>query len=371
MTPRLSRAARHAVDGASGASQPPRTENPSIVADNQDTDIARLHAATLTLDTHVDIPWPDTPDPTGDTHRRVDFPKMRRGGLGAVVFIAYLPQGPLTGQGHAEAAARAEAMLRHIRGTARGEAFCPDAATTEAAKQAGKLAVLSAVENGYAMGEDLSRLALWKSLGAIYVTLTHNGHNLLADSAIPRKDLGDGATRHGGLSALGRDAIAEMNRLGLLVDVSHASRDAMLQAAAVSRTPIVATHACCRALCDHPRNLDDEQLDVIRAVGGLVQITAVSGFLRKQPEGSNGPPATVADYMDHVDYAVRRIGIEHVGMSSDFDGGGWLADWPDAARSKALTAELHRRGYTAREIGLLWSGNFLRLMRMAALVARP
>ena len=332
---------------------------------------AALHAATLTLDTHVDIPWPDTPDPATETNRRVDFGKMRRGGLGAVVFIAYLPQGPLTAEGHDAAAARAEAMLRHIAGTADGtaRAFCADAPATEAAKAAGQLAVLSAVENGYAMGEDLSRLALWKSLGAIYVTLTHNGHNLLSDSAIPRPDLGDGPVRHGGLSALGRAAIAEMNRLGLLIDVSHASRDAMLQAAQVSRTPIVATHACCSALRDHPRNLDDAQLDALKAVGGLVQITAVPAFLRDPPKGGGTTQASVADYIDHVDYAVRRIGIDHVGMSSDFDGGGGLTDWPDAARSGALTAELRRRGYTAREIGLLWSGNFLRLMRLAAQVA--
>jgi membrane dipeptidase len=336
-----------------------------------DLDAAAIHAATLTLDTHVDIPWPDTPDPAGETARRVDFPKMRRGGLGAVVFIAYLPQGPLTAEGHAAAAARAEAMLRHIAGTGEGEgrAFCPDAPATEAAKAAGRLAVLAAVENGYAMGEDLSRLAQWKRLGAVYLTLTHNGHNLLADSAIPRADLGDRPTRHGGLSALGRAAIAEMNRVGLLVDVSHASRDAMLQAAAASRTPIVATHSCCRALRDHPRNLDDAQLDALRDVGGLVQITAVPAFLRNPPAGGGTTQASVADYVDHVDHAVRRIGIDHVGMSSDFDGGGALTDWPDAARSKALTAELLRRGYTAREIGLLWSGNFLRLMRIAALQA--
>lgn len=339
--------------------------------DIHDTDAAAIHAATLTLDTHVDIPWPDTPDPAGETARRVDFPKMRRGGLGAVVFIAYLPQGPLTEEGHAAASARAEAMLRHIAGTAGGEdrAFCADAPATEAAKAGGRLAVLSAVENAYAMGEDLSRLAVWKRLGAIYVTLTHNGHNLLADSAIPRKDLGDGPTRHGGLSALGRAAIAEMNRLGLLVDVSHASRDAMLQAATVSRTPIVATHTCCSALRDHPRNLDDAQLDALKEVGGLAQITAVPAFLRNPPPGGATTQASVADYVDHVDYAVRRIGIDHVGLSSDFDGGGGLTDWPDAARSKAVTAELHRRGYTAREIGLLWSGNFLRLMRLAAVQA--
>lgn len=347
------------------------TDAPATTA-GAPADPARLHEATLALDTHVDIPWPDTPDPAGETQRRVDFPKMRRGGLDAVVFIAYLPQGPLTAEGHAAAAARAEAMLRHIAATAigPGRTFCPDAAAAEAAKAAGDLAVLAAVENGYAMGENLSRLAAWKRMGAIYVTLTHNGHNLLADSAIPRQDLGDGPARHGGLSALGRQAVAEMNRLGLLVDVSHASRAAMLQAAELSRTPIVATHACCRALCDHPRNLDDAQLDALKAVGGLVQITAVSAFLRAQPANGSSAAASVADYVDHVDHAVRRIGVDHVGLSSDFDGGGWLSDWPDAARSRAVTTELHRRGYTPREIGLLWSGNFLRLMRLATLAAR-
>jgi membrane dipeptidase len=337
-------------------------------------DAAAVHAATLSLDTHVDIPWPNPPDPAGETGRRVDFPKMARGGLNAVVFIAYLPQGRLDQAGHGAAAARAEAMLRHIAASASGpgpaRAFCRDAAQLEAAFAAGKLGVLAAVENGYAMGEDLSRLALWRSLGAVYVTLTHNGHNLLADSAIPRADLGDGATLHGGLSPLGRAAVAEMNRVGLLVDVSHVSRAGMLQAAELSRVPVVATHACCRALCDHPRNLDDAQLDALKATGGLVQITAVASFLRAQTRGEP-TRASVADYVDHVDYAVRRIGIDHVGLSSDFDGGGMLTDWPDAGASGAVTAELLRRGYGAREIALLWSGNFLRLMRLAEKAAAP
>ena len=333
---------------------------------------ARIHAATLSLDTHVDIPWPDTPDPAGETNRRVDFPKMRRGGMSGAVFIAYLPQGPRTPEGHAAAGARAEAMLRHIAASAEPPAararFCRDADELEAAHAAGLTGVLSAVENGYAMGEDLSRIAAWRRLGAIYLTLTHNGHNLLADSAIPRPDLGDGPALHGGLSVLGREAIAEVNRVGLLVDVSHASRDAMLQAAEVSRTPIVATHTCCRALRDHPRNLDDEQLDALREVGGLAQITAVAAFLRAPPPGQPAR-ATVEDYADHVDHAVRRIGIEHVGLSSDFAAGGGFAGWHDAAETGAVTAALHRRGYGAREIGLLWSGNFLRLLRRAAAVA--
>ncbi|HEY4252947.1 MAG TPA: membrane dipeptidase [Roseomonas sp.] len=329
-----------------------------------------IHAATLTIDTHVDIRWPDPPDATRETDRCVDFPKMARGGLQGVVFIAYVPQGRRDDSSHAAAGARAEAMLRHIRGRADGAArrHCTTAAEIEAAHAAGAQMVIAAVENGYAMGRDLGRLALWRELGAIYVTLTHNGHNALSDSAIPRPDLGDPAEEHGGLSPLGRQAVAEMNRLGLLVDVSHVSKKAMLDAVAVSRVPVVATHTCCAALRVHPRNVDDEQLDALRATGGLAQITAVASFLR---EGEKGRPtvAYVSDIADHVDHAVRRIGLAHVGLSSDFDGGGGVIGWANAAESGALTAELVKRGYDAAAIGQLWSGNFLRLMRKAEAAA--
>ena len=329
-----------------------------------------IHAATLTLDTHIDIRWPDPPDATTETDRRVDFPKMQRGGLKAAVFIAYTPQGRRDAEGLAAAAARADAMLRHIRARANGTTrrFCATATEMEAAHAAGALAVLSAVENGNALARDLSRLKLWRDLGAIYLTLTHDGHNDLADAARPKPDLGDGAAEHGGLSALGRDAVREMNRIGLLVDVSHSAKSSMMQAAALSRAPVVATHSCCRALCDHPRNLDDEQLDMLRATGGLVQITALDSFLRPAPPGGKSP-ATMMDMVDHVDYAVQRIGIDHVGLSSDFDGGGGIPGWADASQTMNLTAELVARGYGAREIDLLWSGNFRRLMRIAASAA--
>lgn len=326
-----------------------------------------IHAATLTLDTHIDIRWPDPPDAATETDRRVDFPKMQRGGLKAAVFIAYTPQGRRDAEGLAAAAARADAMLRHIRTRANGTTrrFCATATEMEAAHAAGALAVLSAVENGNALARDLSRLKLWRDLGAIYLTLTHDGHNDLADAARPKPDLGDGAAEHGGLSALGRDAVREMNRIGLLVDVSHSAKSSMMQAAELSRAPVVATHSCCRALCDHPRNLDDEQLDMLRATGGLVQITALDSFLRPAPPGGKSP-ATMKDMVDHVDYAVQRIGIDHVGLSSDFDGGGGIPGWADASQTMNLTAELIARGYGAREIDLLWSGNFRRLMRVAA-----
>ncbi|MCI0753285.1 dipeptidase [Teichococcus vastitatis] len=329
-----------------------------------------VHAATLTLDTHVDIPWPDTPDPRDATGRCVDFPKMRAGGLRAVVFAAYLPQGPRTPEQHAQAALRAEAMLRVIRATGAGEdcRIVTRAAELEALAGNRQLGVLLAVENGYGMGEDVSRLALWRGLGACYVTITHNGHNALADAAIPRPDLGDGPSLHGGLSELGRAAVSEMNSLGLMVDVSHAAKSSMLQAVELSRAPIVATHTCCRTLRDHPRNLDDEQMDALRATGGLMQITAVGGFLRG-PGADGKVRATVADMADHVDYAVQRMGIAHVGLSSDFDGGGGVEGWMHAGESAGLTAELLRRGYDAQAIGLLWSGNFLRVMRAAEAVA--
>lgn len=330
---------------------------------------AAIHAATLTLDTHVDIPWPDPPDPRGPTQRCVDFARMAAGGLKAVVFAAYLPQGPRTPEGHGAASRRCEAMLRAIRATAGGQErrIVGRAAELEALRSGGT-GILLAVENGYGMGEDLSRLALWRGLGACYVTITHNGHNALADAAIPRPDLGDGPVLHGGLSTLGRAAIAEMNALGLLIDVSHAAKSTMLQAVSLSRAPVVATHTCCRALRDHPRNLDDEQMDALRASHGLMQITAVPGFLRG-PDADGRARASVKDVVDHVDYAVQRMGIAHVGLSSDFDGGGGVDGWMSAADSPSLTAELLRRGYDREAISLLWSGNFLRLMRAAEAVS--
>ncbi|MFT8244372.1 dipeptidase [Roseomonas sp. BN140053] len=333
-------------------------------------DAAAIHAAMPTLDTHVDIPWPDTPDPRHETVRQVDFPKMAAGGLKAVVFIAYTPQGPRTPEGHAAAGERAEAMLRAIRATAEGgpQRLVTTPEELERAHAEGAPAVLLAVENGNAMGHDLSRLRLWRELGACYVTVTHDGHNDLSDAARPRADLGDGPSLHGGLSELGRQAIAEMNRVGLMVDVSHIARTSFYQAAELSRAPVVATHACCAALRPHPRNLDDAQLDVLRDTGGLLQVTAVPAFLRAPGEDGKFK-ASVADMADHVQHAVNRIGLEHVGLSSDFDGGGGVEGWRHAGETAGLTAELLRRGFDAAALRLLWSGNFLRVWRATAALA--
>jgi membrane dipeptidase len=336
-------------------------------------DAAALHRATLTLDSHIDIPWPYAPDPFTRTDRHVDLPKMREGGLDVGCFAAFVPQGPRTPAGYAESADRCFAMLEVIRGmgTSRNgiEArICATADAIEQAKADGVLAIVPAVENGHVIGEDLSLLARLRQLGVIYITMTHNGHNLLADSANPRRDLGDQETLHGGLSALGREAVAEMNRLGILVDVSHLSRQSMLQCLQISRSPVVATHSCATALCDHPRNLDDVQLDALRDAEGLVQITAMPPFLRVKGRTET---VTVRDFCDHVDYVVKRIGLAHCGISSDFDGGGAITYWRNAAESPNITVELVRRGYGQAEIAALWGGNFLRVMRSAERVADP
>ncbi len=326
-------------------------------------DAAALHAGLVTVDTHIDIPWPPGPSAFEDGPRRVDIPKMRRGGLGAGCFAAYVPQGPRTPEGHAHAKTRALAMLDAIAAMAGDEArLCTSADMIEAARRDGVTAVVPAVENGYSVGEDLGVLAEFQAKGARYLTLTHNGHNALADSSNPRRDLNDTETLHGGLSPLGRDAVAELNRLGMLVDVSHVSTQGALQAAMLSRTPVLATHSCVHALCAVPRNASDQLLDALRDCGGMINITAVPSFLRLNGKADR---VTVADFVDHMDYAVQRIGLGHVGISSDFDGGGGFSGWHDAGESQNVTAELVQRGYDAAEIGLLWGGNFLRLLRLA------
>jgi membrane dipeptidase len=326
-----------------------------------------LHDRLLILDTHVDIPWPNGPDFTVDGPRCVDLPKVLRGGVGAVCFAAYVPQGKRDTVGNHEARARALGMLDTIAamGRAEGAVTADTADAIEAAHRAGRFAVIPAVENGTGLGGDLSVLDEFAARGVRYMTLTHNGHNDLADAAIPRADLGDAPTEHGGLSDLGKAAIARMNRLGILVDVSHAAKSTMMQAVELSRTPIVATHSCARTLCDHPRNLDDEQLTALRNTGGLIQITMVSAFLKRGAKPSDIGVAAIAD---HVDYVVRAIGIDHVGIGTDFDGGGGVAGYMHAGQTPNLTEELIKRGYDEQAMAKIWGGNFLRVLRAAEVV---
>ncbi|HVY14579.1 MAG TPA: dipeptidase [Rhodopila sp.] len=335
-------------------------------------DAQSIHRAIVTLDTHIDIPWPSGPDPFHDSTRKVDLPKLHRGGISAACLVAYVPQMTRTPATEDAAYLRAVAMLDQINRMAEQDSpfplrICGSAAAIEAAKRDSVQAIVPCVENGFVVGADLGRIAALRARGAVYMTLTHNGHNGLADSCNPRRDLGDRETEHGGLSALGKAAIAAMNRVGMLVDVAHTSRDTMVQAAEESRSPIVSTHSCVSALCDHSRNMTDWQLDVVRDVRGVVQITAVSAFIKPNAKPEE---VTIADFVDHIDHAVRRIGIDYVGISSDFDGGGGFRDWNDAGDSHNVTTELLRRGYDRGALEKLWGGNFLRVMRVAEGLAR-
>lgn len=328
-------------------------------------DALQLHRSLLTIDTHIDIPFPEGPNFFDETRRNVDLPKMKRGHMAAGCFAAYVGQGARTPEANAAAFTRATAMLRAIRdmgATNQGARVATTAAEIEQAHRDGVTIIVPCVENGHALGGQVENLKVFHDLGAIYMTLTHFGHNALGDSSNPRAELGDVPQEHGGLSAYGREVVVEMNRLGMLVDIAHTSKNCMMQAAKLSRTPVLSTHSCIKALCDNARNLDDEQLDLLAAVGGVVQVTAVPGFLKT---GGKIETVTVSDYCDHIDYAVKRIGLDHVGISSDFDGGGGFSGWRDASESPNLTAELLHRGYGASQIAALWGGNFMRLLRIA------
>ena len=328
------------------------------------------HDGLLVIDTHVDIPWPEGPSPFEDGPRCVDLPKLKRGRVSAVCFAAYIPQGRRDEAGHEAATARARAMLASIAAMAQSDAggmLALSAAGVEAAFAAGRPGIIPAIENGYAIGKNMALLDAFAATGIRYMTLTHNGHNEIADAAIALPMLGDEVEEYGGLSDFGQDVVARMNELGVLVDVSHASKKTMMQAVRRSRTPVVATHSCVKALCDHKRNLDDEQLEMLAGTGGLAQITIVSNFLRPQARAMD---LTVEDIVDHVDYAVKRMGIDHVGIGTDFDGGGGVRGYMNAAQTPNLTAALARRGYGREEIAKIWGGNFLRLMRKAEDVAQ-
>lgn len=322
-----------------------------------------IHDRLLTLDSHIDIPWPDRRDfQSGSPERQVDLPKLRAGGLKAVCLAAYIPQTRLEAGPRQQAWERVQAMLDVINGlSSESVSVCSQVHALREAVAQGRVVVVPAVENGHALGGDLSRVDRLAASGVRYMTLTHNGHNDLADAAIPLPALGNERTLHDGLSSLGRAVIARMNETGIVVDVSHAAKTTMMQAVALSSQPIVASHSCARALCDHPRNLDDEQLRALRDRGGVIQITAMSSFLKPGAQGR----ASVADLARHVRYVADLIGIDHVGVSSDFDGGGQIEGWADASQTASVTEALCQEGFAESDLAAIWGDNFLRVLEQS------
>ena len=362
----------------------------------------------LTLDTHVDIGHGYATaalDPGGFTRAQVDLPKMRDGGLDAAFFIVYVGQGLISPIGYDEAAAQAEdkyqAIMRMIRGYGDQIALATTADEVEAIHASGRLVALIGIENSWPLGEDLSNVGMWAERGVRYVSITHFGNNQFGGSSNPNLAQGD-PSEDPGLTELGRGLVSELNDHGVMVDVSHVGKRTMLEAIALSRAPVMASHSGARGVYDHPRNLDDEQLRAIRDNGGVAQMVAFRRYIGEvDPELAEAERAlaqefgftsrqeyaaatdrqrdayqarlrelrasmndiTISTLADHIDHAVQVAGIDHVGIASDFDGGGGVGGWDDASTTPAVTAELIRRGYSESDIAKIWGGNLLRVMR--------
>jgi membrane dipeptidase len=389
-----------------------------------------IHDRVIALDTHVDIDpknfTTEHPNYTDRLNTQVNLPKMFEGGLDAVFFSIFVGQGPLTDEGYRRAYdadmekfAAVHRLAEQLAPDKIEIAYRADDVPKIAAK--GKKVALMGVENAYGIGTDLTNVKKFYDQGARYMSLAHNGHSQMSDSNTGERD---GVWLYHGLSPLGKQAVAELNRLGIMIDISHPSKESMMQTLALTKAPIIASHSAVRALCDVSRNLDDEQLKALAKNGGVVQVVAFSGYVKQAPPpsperqqalaalrtefglpaagggGAGGgrgggvqalapekraeyqrraaqidsqfpppPRATVKDFVDHIDYAVKLIGVDHVGISSDFDGGGGLEGYSDASQALNVTRELVRRGYTEQQIAKLWSGNLLRVMRDVEKVA--
>ncbi len=317
----------------------------------------RLHGRILTLDSHCDTPmFFDRGIAFHTRHPKilVDLHKMSEGHLDATIMVAYLRQQERTDEALLATTAKTDRILNEIEEMVAANCSYIDLARTPddltRLKRSGRKAVMLGIENGYAIGKDLANVERFRRRGVVYMTLCHNGDNDLCDSA-------KGNNEHGGLSDLGREVVKEMNRVGMMVDLSHASERSFYDALECSTTPIVCSHSSCRALCDHSRNLTDEQMKALTHRGGVMQVTFYSGFLRSDR------PATVMDAIEHIHHAVNVMGIDHVGIGTDFDGDGGITGCASASELINLTRRLMAERYTAEEIEKLWGGNFLRVMR--------
>ncbi|HXP87662.1 MAG TPA: dipeptidase [Bryobacteraceae bacterium] len=330
----------------------------------------------LAFDSHVDLPF-DYPGAAEDGKTAIDLPKVARGQLKGAALAVFVPQGPRTPEGYAQARQDADKKYNLIKAFAEQNpqraalAYSPDDVRRIAAQ--GKFAVAISLLNAYPLGNDLSQIDDWYKRGVRIFGYVHAGHNDWADSSRPNKNLGNGLEEHGGLSSIGKQGIARLNDLGVLIDVSQLSSPAFKQVLSLTRTPVAATHSGVKAIVDVSRNLSDEELESIKKNNGVVQIVAFSNYLRPAaPEGAPpAPPATVAQFVNAIDYAVKKIGVDHVGIASDFNHGGGVAGWQNEGEGPNVTAELLRRGYAERDIAKLWGGNFLRVWAAAQKAAKP
>ena len=324
----------------------------------------RIHDTSIILDSHCDTPMFFTDNSrenitmfgTRSDKVLVNLPKMTEGRLDASIMVAYIPQGERTQEAYEYVATKTDRLLTQIEEIVRANGDRVGLAETEEdilmLKAQGKKAILRGIENGYAIGKDIGLLEYFKKRGIVYMTLCHNGDNDICDSA-------RGNNEHGGLSPFGKEVVEQMNRLGILVDLSHASEKSFYDALEVSKVPIVCSHSSARALCDHPRNLTDDQMKALAKADGVAQTTVYNGFLRKEGQ------ATIIDAVEHLCHAAKIMGIEHVGLGTDFDGDGGVPGLADASEIINFTRHLLRRQFSEQDIRLIMGGNFLRAMASA------
>ncbi len=367
-----------------------------------------LHKKILTVDTHCDTAFSllrtdwkigDRHDPALRSSGKIDLPRMKEGGLDAEFFAAFVGQGPLTPEAYAKAkdsALRAVAAVHKMtQDYASMIGLAVDPAGAWRLKKEGKLTAFIGLENGYPIGRDLALVKLFYDADVRYITLCHSSDNDICDSSTDRRDPEDK-----GLSDFGRQVVAECNRLGMIVDISHASEKSFYDVLAASKAPIIASHSSARAVCDNPRNLTDDQLRALARNGGVIQICFLGAYVKTPPiipereqamkdlEAKYGPVreirddavrmkamaerdainkqfpqvrATVQDLVDHIDHVRKVVGIDYVGIGTDFDGGGGVVGCDDVSGMIHVTEELIRRGYTDREIEKVWGGNFFRV----------
>tara|TARA_Y100000389_G_scaffold204126_1_gene255143 strand:- start:616 stop:1917 length:1302 start_codon:yes stop_codon:yes gene_type:complete len=395
------------------------------------TKAEQIHKAVITIDTHDDINtgnFTDSLNYSSETQSQVHIPGMQKGGLDVAWFIVYTGQDSLNASGYAKAAENADDKFSAIHRLV--NAYAPNqielALTPNDVRRiwkSGKKVAMIGVENGYPIGEDINNVEVFYNRGARYMSLAHNGHSQLSDSNTGEKD---NIYLHNGLSDLGKQVIEKMNYYGMMIDISHPSKEAIRQMVEHSKAPVIASHSSARALCDHSRNLDDEQLQWVKESGGVVQTVAFSSYLNTEKHNNyfkakdsllrsigaknnikvldkyqmralefdnlqeyikerkklmylakealkslkkDVPPVSVSDLVDHIDYIKDKIGIDHVGVSSDFDGGGGIEGWSDASETLNVTKELVKRGYTQKEIEKIWGGNLLRVMEQVQALA--
>lgn len=363
----------------------------------------KIHQTILTVDTHCDTPMrlmrSDFDLGVRNDDGCVDFPRMREGGLDAEFFAVFIGQGPRTEEDHLRVYNRAIEIFDSIHANVDKNSDQAEIAYTAddayRIKNKGKIAAFIGMENGYPLGNDISRVEEFYKMGARYITLSHSSNNDICDSSTDPN-----GPEYNGLSEFGEEVVAEMNRLGMMVDVSHISDESFYDVIEISKAPVIASHSSCRALCESPRNLTDDMIMALKENGGVIQICILSNYLR-QPEpnpeldkmlkeirekynnfedlskeefdkardeyyttrNKYRKYATIADAVDHIDHVIQIAGIDYVGIGTDFDGGGGIENLMDVSQMKNLTIEMLRRGYTKKQLEKVWGGNAMRVLK--------